>query len=199
MWRCSRCGAKRAGLRAKGWVGIGIGFAGLLVLLWPGMRQSLQGEQGQMRGSLIELAGALSWTAGTILARRFKMPVSPFAAAGWQMLAAGVVNATMMLVLGDWARAQWGVQGVGAVLYLITFGSLVGYTAYIYLLEHVPIAKVATYAYVNLIVAVALGAIFLHERMVGTSMWGWLGILIIGVVTSSKLKSGAATVECVQT
>ena len=134
------------GLRAKGWVGIGIGFAGLLVLMWPGMRESLRGEQGQMMGSLIALGCALSWTAGTIVARRFKMPVSPFAAAGWQMLAAGVVNATMMLVLGDWGRAQWGVQGVGAVLYLITFGSLVGYTAYIYLLEHVPIAKVATYA-----------------------------------------------------
>jgi drug/metabolite transporter (DMT)-like permease len=187
------------GLRAKGWVGIAVGFAGLLVLLWPGMRESLRGEQGQMRGSLIALACALSWTAGTILARRFKMPVSPFAAAGWQMLAAGVVNATMMLVLGDWSKAQWGVQGYGAVLYLITFGSLVGYTAYIYLLEHVPIAKVATYAYVNPIVEVALGAIFLHERMVGIEYVGMAAILIaVWLVTSSKLKSGAATVECVE-
>ena len=99
------------GLRTKGWVGIGIGFAGLLVLLWPGMRESLQGEQGQMKGSLLALGCALSWTAGTILARRFKMPVSPFAAAGWQMLAAGGVNGAMMLALGDWSKAQWGMQG----------------------------------------------------------------------------------------
>lgn len=188
------------GLRAKGWVGIGIGFAGLLVLLWPGMRESLQGEQGQMMGSLIALGCALSWTAGTIVARRFKMPVSPFAAAGWQMLIAGLVNGTMMLVLGDWGKAQWGVQGYGAVLYLITFGSLVGYTAYIYLLEHVPVAKVATYAYVNPIVAVVLGAIFLHERMVGIEYVGMAAILIaVWLVTSSKLKSGAVAVECVET
>ncbi|MCU1322035.1 MAG: protein of unknown function transrane [Acidobacteriaceae bacterium] len=190
------------GLRARGWVGIATGFGGLLVLLWPGLRESLHGDRTQMIGGAFALGCALSWTAGTIVARRFKMPVSPFASAGWQMLIAGVFNCAVMLVLGDWSRGRWGVQAGASVLYLVTFGSLVGYTAYIYLLEHVPVAKVSTYAYINPIVAVVLGAIFLHERMVGIEYVGMAAILVaVWLVTSSKLKSGAPTaeIECTAT
>jgi drug/metabolite transporter (DMT)-like permease len=188
------------GLRAKGWAGIAAGFAGLLILLWPGLREGLRGNKGQMVGAIFALGCALSWTIGTIIARRCKMAVSPFASAGWQMFLAGLVNGAVMLTLGDWHRAQWGVQAYGSVLYLVTFGSLIGYTAYIYLLEHVPVAKVATYAYINPIVAVALGAVFLHERMVGLEYVGMAAILLaVWLVTSSKLKTGTplAEVECV--
>ena len=187
------------GLRAKGWVGIGIGFAGLLVLLWPGMRGGQHGDRGQMIGGLFALGCALSWTAGSILARRAKMTVSPFASAGWQMLIAGLVNCAVMLALGDNRRAVWGVQAYTSVLYLVTFGSLVGYTAYIYLLDNVPVAKVSTYAYINPIVAVVLGGLFLHERMVGIEYVGMASILVaVWLVTSSKLKNGktVAEVEC---
>ncbi len=187
------------GLRTKGWVGIGIGFAGLLVLLSPGLRESLHGDRGQMVGGLFALACALSWSAGSILARRAKMSVSPFASAGWQMLMAGLVNAAVMVALGDFRRAVWGAQAYTSVLYLVTFGSLVGYTAYIYLLDNVPVAKVSTYAYINPIVAVVLGALFLHERMVGIEYVGMGAILVaVWLVTSSKLKSGkpVAEVEC---
>jgi drug/metabolite transporter (DMT)-like permease len=189
------------GLRLKGWVGIAIGFAGLLVLLWPGLRESVHGDKAQMIGALFALGCALSWTAGTIVARRCKMAVSPFASAGWQMLIAGVMNGVGMLALGAQRDARWGVQAYASVAYLVTFGSLVGYTAYIYLLEHVPVAKVSTYAYINPIVAVALGAMFLHERMVGIEYVGMAAILIaVWLVTSSKLKSGTAMaeVECVK-
>ena len=184
------------GLRAKGWVGIGIGFAGLVVLLWPGMRAGQHGNTGQMVGGLIALGCALSWTAGSILARRAKMTVSPFASAGWQMLIAGLFNGVVMLGLKDFHKAQWGAQGYLSVLYLVTFGSLVGYTAYIYLLDNVPVAKVSTYAYINPIVAVALGGLFLHERMVGIEYVGMASILVaVWLVTSSKLKSGKAVAE----
>jgi drug/metabolite transporter (DMT)-like permease len=94
------------------------------------------------------------------------------------------------------------VQAYSCVLYLVTFGSLVGYTAYIYLLDNVPVAKVSTYAYINPIVAVALGALFLHERMVGIEYVGMAAILVaVWLVTSSKLKSGKQTaeVECGKT
>ena len=190
------------GLRARGWLGVATGFAGLLVLLWPGLRESLHGDRGQMIGAMFALGCALSWTAGTIVARRCKMQVSPFASAGWQMTIAGLFNGVMMLALGDWRGGHWGAQAYASVLYLVTFGSLVGYTAYIYLLEHVPVAKVATYAYINPIVAVALGALFLHERMVGIEYVGMAAILVaVWLVTSSKLKTGTAVakVECVET
>lgn len=189
------------GLRARGWIGITVGFAGLVVLLAPGLRDSLHGNRGQMIGGLFALGCALSWTAGTIIARRFKMPVSPFASAGWQMLAAGLLNTIVMLALHSNRDSHWGTQAWSSVIYLVTFGSLVGYTAYIYLLEHVPVAKVSTYAYINPIVAVVLGAIFLHERMVGIEYVGMAAILIaVWLVTSSKLKTGTpmAAVECVE-
>jgi drug/metabolite transporter (DMT)-like permease len=179
------------GLKAKGWVGIAVGFAGLIVLLAPGLRDSLHGDRAQMIGGLFALGCAVSWTAGTIIARRFKMPVSPFASAGWQMLAAGLLNTVIMLALHSNRDSHWGTQAWSSVIYLVTFGSLVGYTAYIYLLEHVPVAKVSTYAYINPIVAVVLGAIFLHERMVGIEYVGMAAILIaVWLVTSSKLKTG---------
>jgi drug/metabolite transporter (DMT)-like permease len=180
------------GLKAKGWVGIAVGFAGLVVLLAPGLRDSLHGDRAQMIGGLFALGCAVSWTAGTIIARRFKMSVSPFASAGWQMLAAGFLNTIIMLALHSNRDSRWGTQAWSSVIYLVTFGSLVGYTAYIYLLEHVPVAKVSTYAYINPIVAVVLGAIFLHERMVGIEYVGMAAILIaVWLVTSSKLKTGA--------
>ena len=184
------------GLRAKGWVGIAVGFGGLVVLLWPGMRDVRHGNSGQMVGGMFALGCALSWTAGSILARRAKMAVSPFASAGWQMLIAGLVNLAVMLGLRDFGQARWGVQAYSSVIYLVTFGSLVGYTAYIYLLEHVPVAKVSTYAYINPIVAVGLGALFLHERMAGIEYVGMASILIaVWLVTSSKLKTGTAVAE----
>ena len=76
----------------------------------------------------------------------------------------------------------------------MTFGSLVGYTAYIYLLEHVPVAKVSTYAYINPIVAVILGALLLHEHMVPIEYAGMAAILVaVYLVTSSKLRVAPVT------
>ncbi len=184
------------GLRTRGWIGIAVGFLGLLVLLSPGLRQSRSGNTGQLIGSLLCLGCALSWTAGSILARRSRMSTSPVASAGWQMLLAGLFNALVMLLLGDGHNVHWNLQATVAVLYLITFGSLVGYTAYIYLLEHVPVAKVSTYAYINPIVAVLLGALFLHERMVPIEYIGMAAILIaVWLVTGSKLSSTSQTLQ----
>jgi len=81
------------------------------------------------------------------------------------------------------------------VLYLVIFGSLITYTAYIYLLDHVAVSKVATYAYVNPVIAVILGAIFLHEHFVVVEYVGMGAILLaVFLVTSSKMKSGKPTV-----
>ncbi len=183
-------------LRTKGWIGVGIGFAGLIVLLSPGMMEGMHGDTRQLIGAAVALGCAFSWTAGSILSRRSRLKVSPFVAAAWEMLFAGLFNAMVMFGSGGYHGAHWNLQAWSSILYLVTFGSLVGYTAYIYLLGHVPVAKVATYAYINPIVAVVLGAIFLHERMVPIEYVGMAAILIaVYLVTSSKLKSGADTAE----
>lgn len=174
-------------LRARGWAGLGLGSVGLIALLWPEMRH--QGGGGQAVGSVILLGSAFLWAVGSLLSRELKLPVNPMVAAGWQMLAAGIVSSATALVIGGWRTSNWTPGAVGSVAYLVTFGSLVGYTAFVWLLEHVPVPKVTTYAYVNPVVAVILGAIFLGERMVATEYVGMVGIVIaVALVTSSRIR-----------
>jgi len=192
------------GLRAKGWFGIAIGFAGLVVLLSPGLRAGLHGAGGQLMASIVAVTSALAWTFGSVLSRRAKLKAGAFVAAAWEMLFAGIFNFGLLLAIQGprgLRDAHWSRQGFWSIAWLVTFGSLVGYSAYIYLLDHVPVAKVSTYAYVNPVVAVILGAIFLRERMVGIEYAGMAAILIaVYLVTSSKLRSGASTaqLECVE-
>jgi drug/metabolite transporter (DMT)-like permease len=85
---------------------------------------------------------------------------------------------------------------VGAVAYLVTFGSLVGYTAFVWLLDHVPVAKVTTYAYVNPVVAVILGAILLGEHLAGTEYIGMAAVVLaVVLVTSSRIRVEARLPE----
>jgi len=176
------------GLRTRGWIGIAIGVAGLVILLSPGLREGAHGASQQLIGSIVAVFSAFAWTCGSILSRRAKVQTSAFVAAAWEMLFAGIFNFAILLLTGGTANVPWGAQAVWSVAWLVTFGSLVGYTAYIYLLDNVPVAKVSTYAYVNPIVAVVLGAILLKERLVPIEYAGMAAILVaVYLVTSSKL------------
>jgi len=107
------------------------------------------------------------------------------------MTLAGVVNALLAVSIGGFHRADWSRSGWLAVGYLVTFGSLVGFTAYIWLLEHVPTPKVATYAYVNPVVAVFLGWLLGGEHIDRYMLLGMVVIIAaVILVTSSKLRSG---------
>ncbi len=188
------------GLRAKGWAGITIGFLGLVILLLPGIHEGLSLQRGQhstqLLGSAIAIVAAFAWTCGSILSRRAKLATHAFVAAAWQMLFAGIFNFFVMLAAGGTYRVAWPPQALWSVAWLVTFGSLVGYTAYIYLLDNVPVAKVSTYAYINPIVAVILGALFLRERLVPIEYAGMAAILLaVYLVTSSKLAVMAEPVE----
>ena len=185
------------GLRGRGWTGIGIGFAGLVALLWPGIAEGLHSPaghaSGQLVGSVVCVLAAFSWTCGSVFSRRAKLAASAFVAAGWEMLFAGIFNCGLIFLIegrGSLARAHFSMQAFWSILWLIVFGSLVGYSAYIYLLANVPVAKVSTYAYINPIVAVILGALLLHERLVPVEYVGMAAILVaVYLVTSSKLQS----------
>src|SRR5205085_6384612 len=117
-------------------------------------------------------------------------------ATGWEMTFAGAVNLMIALAIGDTQHFTLTARGVGAVIYLVIFGSWIGFTAYIWLLEHVPTPKVATYAYVNPVVAVFLGWLILHEHV---DRYIGLGAVIIvaavALVTSSKLKLKSAPTQ----
>ena len=184
------------GLPPRGWAGVGIGFIGMALLVSPRLRDSFHGDTRQIVAAGVALGGAFSWTVGSVIARRSTIHISGFAAAGWQMFFGGAFNAIVMFSTGGYHGAHWGLLAWSSILYLVTFGSLVGYTAYIYLLNNVPLSKVATYAYINPVVAVLLGAIFLHERFVTAEYMGMASVLLaVFLVTSSKRKTGSPATE----
>ena len=182
-------------LLMRGWLGLGLGFVGLVALLWPGIRQA-NAQHQQVLGCVIVLCGAFFWAIGSVLSRELKLPVNPMVAAGWEMLVAGTVSLIAGVAVGGWHASHWTRDSIGAVAYLVTFGSLMGYTAFVWLLDHVPVAKVTTYAYVNPVVAVILGAILLGERLAGTEYIGMAAVVIaVVLVTSSRIRVEARQPE----
>ena len=175
-------------------IGLGLGVLGLGVLLWPQLMATTSFGRTELWSSLSLIGGSFSWALGSVLAKKWKSPeVDPFSAMAWQMIAAGLGNWTVAIFLGDLSRAVWTSRGVSAVFYLIVCGSWIGYTAYIWLLGHVPTSKVSTYAYVNPVVAVFLGWLVLHEKIDAHILAGSaIVILSVVLVTSAEVTSKAA-------
>jgi drug/metabolite transporter (DMT)-like permease len=179
------------GLPMRGWIGVGIGFVGMVFLLWPKLRHGLHGDSREIMAAAVTLGGTLCWTAASVISRRSTIRISGVASAGWQMMFGGLFNLCLLVGSGDYHGAKWGVQAWASIVYLVIFGSLITYTAYIYLLDNVAVSKVATYAYINPVIAVILGAIFVQEHFVAVEYLGMGGILVaVFLVTSSKMKSG---------
>jgi drug/metabolite transporter (DMT)-like permease len=181
----------------RGKIGLVLGAGGLVVLLWPDLMTTSALGRVQFWASVSLLGGSFSWALGSVLAKKWKSPdVDPFSATAWQMIAAGAANSLVALALGDLSRAVWTARGIGAMLYLVVFGSWVGYTAYIWLLNHVPTSKVSTYAYVNPVVAVFLGWLILHERVDAYILAGSVVVVAsVALVTSAQVTAKGAIEE----
>ena len=149
----------------RGTVGLALGFAGTAVLLWPQLNATGAVGRRELLWSIALIGGSLSWALGSVLSKKWQSGPPTFAATAWQVLFAGAGNFVFAAVNRDFGRAHWTASGIGAVAYLVVGGSLIGYTAYIYILGHAPMAKVSTYAYVNPVVAVFLGWLVLHEKI----------------------------------
>src|ERR1035438_700376 len=132
-------------------------------LVWPSLHSASGSlDHRAIAGFIILALAAISFAVGSVLSRRFHFKVDTFAATTWQIAAASVVNLTIAIAAGNFQTARWTASGVLSVLYLAVFGSVVGLTAYVYLLKHVPVTKVSTYAFVNPVIAVLIGVVTLH-------------------------------------
>jgi drug/metabolite transporter (DMT)-like permease len=173
----------------RGLVGLALGIAGSAILIWPSLVQTGTMGRKEFWFSLALLGGSFSWALGSVLSKRWQSGPPSFSATAWQMIFAGAANLILALFSRDFSHVVWTPKGIGAVAYLIVCGSWIGYTAYIWLLGHVPTAKVSTYAYVNPVVAVFLGWLVLHERIDRYILAG-SAIIVTAVVlvTSAKMK-----------
>jgi drug/metabolite transporter (DMT)-like permease len=185
-------------LSRRGLIGVALGIAGIAILFWPKFAEPNTVGSMQLVGSCTLLLCSMSWAVGSVLSRKWQMQVDPFTATGWEMSFAAIGNALVALLTGQQHRVVLTSRALMAVLYLVVFGSWVGYTAYIWLLKHVSTQKVATYAYVNPIVAVSLGWLVLHERLDGYIFAGSVVIIAaVALVTTARVHSRETSEESV--
>jgi len=164
------------------------GLAGLALVVVPGA-----GGGSAAIGLALMLGATISWSYGSFVSRRMRLPADPFVATTWQMLTAGTLLVVFALAAGEGADIDLGAfsgESVAAWAYLVVAGSVVGFTAYAWLLRNAPISQVVTHQYVNPIVAVALGALLLGEELSATTFAG--AALIVGSVFVAVRSESAA-------
>jgi drug/metabolite transporter (DMT)-like permease len=161
--------------------GLVVGLVGVGILLYP----SGGADALDPIGIVLVVGASLSWATGSLIARRGPLPKNQLLGSGMEMLAGGVGLAVVGLLMGEAGQTDPGRFSAGsmlAVAYLVVIGSLLAFSAYTWLLSHVPISTVSTYAYVNPIVAVALGTILLGEQITPRMMIA--ALLILGAVVA---------------
>jgi drug/metabolite transporter (DMT)-like permease len=169
--------------------GMLVGLMGSVLLVAPAaIHQGFSGPA--LRGFLVLQLGCCGWAFGSILQRRHETKAHPVVSGAVQQLATGLVFLGPAL----WMKARpsdWNGRGVAAVVYLIVFGSIVGYSAYLYALHHLPVSVVSIYNYVNPLVAVCLGWLFYREQIGFRELIAML--IIFAGVTLVKRYGGHAT------
>ncbi len=155
----------------RGAASVLVGFAGVALLVRPGE----QSGDATVLGLLACVGAALMWASGSFASPRLSLPRDPLASVGWQMLLGGIIITVVGLAVGEGGDVHveaFSARSLLALAYLIVFGSWVAYTAYAWLLQNAPISKVSTYAYVNPVVAIALGWLILDEVVTSTTIIG---------------------------
>lgn len=163
-------------------VGLVVGFAGVLLLFWDSLKggDDAGGHGHAMAALAVLVCASISWAAGSLYSKYRSAPGSNAVNAGWQMMAAGLIFVPLSFIRGEWwhfqpAAVPW--SSWSGILYLVTMGSLVGYSAFVWLLSVRPATQVSTHAYVNPVVAVLLGAVFNSERLTRLHLAGLVVIL----------------------
>ena len=150
------------------------GLVGLGLVVAPGL-----GAGSTALGLAVMVSATMFWSTGSFLSRRLSLPRDPFVATAYEMGFGGVYLTIASVAFGEWSElsgATFALDSVLAWAYLVVMGSLVGFTAYAWLLRVAPISLVVTHQYVNPLIAIALGMIFLGER---PSPWSLAGALVV--------------------
>ena len=174
--------------------GVFVGFVGVLLLFLERLRSGGVGAGASDKmfttALVILIVGSISWAAGSLYSKYRSAPVSNSVNAGWQMLLAGLVFLPASLISGEWSGfhlREVPMSSWLAIAYLVTMGSLAGYSAFVWLLQVRPATQVSTHAYVNPVVAILLGVFFLGESMSPIQLLG-LAVILTSVLLINLAK-----------
>ena len=159
--------------------GVALGFAGVGILLLPGGHP----DDVPIGMALLIVVAAVSWALGSFVQSRVDVPKDPLTSTAWSLFSGGLVLVAGGLIAGEAGDVDVGAfstKSIVAFFYLVVIGSIVAFSAYSWLLTNAPISKVSTYAYVNPVIAVALGAVFLSEDVAVATLAGM--VLVIASV-----------------
>lgn len=195
-------GGERLSWRALG--GLALGFLGIVVLLWPELKGATGQGNGFVLGVLALQVACFGWALGTSYTKRKPSVAGPVANSGMQMLFGGVMLLAIGTASGEWSALSFTTRTAAAMIYLTLVGSIVGYSAYLYAIKHLPVSTVSLYAYVNPIIAVVLGTLILAEpfdlRILLAAAMVFGGILVVRSstgATSTSVKSGGVRSKAV--
>ena len=169
-------------LFARQWIGLVIGFAGIVVLVWPDITAGGEGGRGFAMGVVALQIACAGFSIGSIYTRHHVLPADVMGSAALQMLFGGLCMIAIGTLRGEWPALSFTPRTAWSLAYLTLVGSLVAFAAYSYALRHLSVAIVSLYTYVNPVIAVALGTLLLdepfHLRMVLAA-----AIIVAGIVT----------------
>ena len=165
-------------------IGLALGFSGIVVLVWPEMTDGGAGGRSFVIGVIAIQLACIGWVIGTSFAKRHELGDNPFRSTALQMVFSGIMLLGAATANGDWAQLSFTPRTIAAMLYLSIAGSLIAYSAYIYAIQHLPLQLVSLYAYINPMIAVALGTLLLSEplsaRIIVAAVLVFAGTWIVG-------------------
>jgi drug/metabolite transporter (DMT)-like permease len=181
-------------------IGLVVGFFGIVVLVWPEL--TLGGLEGRqfVYGVIALQVACAGWALGTSYLKRNPTNGSPMGSLALQMLLSGVMLIAIGTATNEWHQLSFTPRTMGAMAYLVLFGSLLGYTAYMFALKNLPVSTVSLYAYVNPVIAVVLGSVVLAEpftmRIVVASALVFSGIAIVRSAPKIPKTAMASAAPC---
>jgi drug/metabolite transporter (DMT)-like permease len=177
-------------LRARQWLGLVIGFSGIVFLVWPDISLAATGGRQFALGVLGLQIACAGWAVGSNYTRRHVMPRDVLGSAALQMLFGGLMMIGVGSMIGEWGRAALTPRTIAAWAYLVVAGSVIGFAAFSYALQHLPIAIVSLHNFINPVIAVALGTLLLgepfHVPMLIAAAVIIVGILVVGPAAAAR-------------
>jgi drug/metabolite transporter (DMT)-like permease len=175
------------------WIGLAVGFGGILVLVWPDLAASGAGSRNFVAGLIGLQLACFTWSLGSAYERRHTGAEHTLGGAAVEMIFGGLMLTALGTATGEWSHLTFSTRSIAAFAYLVLVGSLVGYSAYIHTLKHLPVSTISLYSYINPIIAVVLGTLVADEPF-GLRSLVASGVVFVGV-TIVRARSFVAVVK----